>query len=159
MISRLLDFLSGREAPAPGRHVDDLEHAVAALLIEAARMDENFDAAERATIERVLAQRFDLDPQAVKVLIETAEEAVQRSTQYFPFTRQINDRLSEEERGRIIEMMWKVAYSDGVLDPHEDMLLRRIAGLIHVTDRDRGMARKRALEDLATNGKPQGDMN
>ncbi|MGE3873533.1 MAG: TerB family tellurite resistance protein [Parvibaculaceae bacterium] len=149
MISRLLDFLSGREAPVVARSPDELAHAVAALLIEAARMDENFDVSERATVGRLLAQRFDLDAQAVSALVEEAERAVRRSTQYFPFTRQINDRLSEVERVQIIEMMWKVAYSDGVLDPHEDMLLRRIAGLIHVTDRDRGLARQRALEDLA----------
>ncbi len=149
MISRLLDFLSGREAPVVAGSPDELAHAVAALLIEAARMDENFDVSERATVGRLLAQRFDLDAQAVSALVEEAERAVRRSTQYFPFTRQINDRLSEVERVQIIEMMWKVAYSDGVLDPHEDMLLRRIAGLIHVTDRDRGLARQRALEDLA----------
>ncbi len=46
-------------------------------------------------------------------------------------------------------MLWEVAYADGVLDPQEDMLLRQIAGLIHVPDRDRGEARKRALEKVA----------
>ena len=51
-----------------------------------------------------------------------------------------------EQRVGIIEMLWEVAYADGVLDPHEDMLLRQIAGLIHVPDRERGLARKRALE-------------
>jgi uncharacterized tellurite resistance protein B-like protein len=96
----------------------------------------------------LLAQRFDLEPQAVKSLVEATERIVERSTQYYSFTRRINDRLTEEERAQIIEMMWKVAYSDGVLDPHEDMLLRRIAGLIHVADRDRGLARQRALENL-----------
>ena len=151
MIDRLLDFLSGREAPAVAVSTEELEHAVAALLIEAARMDDNFDAAERTTIERLLADRFDLKPQAVKSLVDAAEQAVQRSTQYYSFTRQINDRLGEEEKVRIIEMLWKVAYSDGVLDPHEDMLLRRIAGLIHVTDLDRGLARKRALVELGHN--------
>lgn len=151
MIDRLIDFLSGRDAPVPADRKDDLAHAVAALLIEAARMDDNFDAAERTTIERLLADRFDLKPQAVKSLVETAEQAVQRSTQYYSFTRQINDRLGEEEKVRIIEMLWKVAYSDGVLDPHEDMLLRRIAGLIHVNDLDRGSARKRALAKLGHN--------
>ena len=151
MINRLLDFLSGREAPGPADRADDLAHAVAALLVEAARMDETFAAAERTTIERLLAQRFDLDAQAVKSLVETAEQTVQRSTQYYSFTRQINDHLGEEEKIRIIEMLWKVAFSDGVLDPHEDMLLRRIAGLIHVSDRDRGLARKRALAELGLN--------
>jgi uncharacterized tellurite resistance protein B-like protein len=148
MINRLLELLSGREAPALAESRDDLEQAVAALLIEAARMDENFDAAERATIERLLAEKFDMAPQAVKSLVEAAERAVKNSTQYFPFTRQINAMLSGDERVHIIEMLWKVAYSDGKLDPYEDMLLRRIAGLIHVTDRDRGLARKRALEEL-----------
>jgi uncharacterized tellurite resistance protein B-like protein len=156
MINRLLDFLNGRAAPHLAESKDDLEHAVAALLIEAARMDENFDVGERATIERLLADKFDLDPQAVTSLIEAAERTVQRSTQYFPFTRQITARLSEDERVHIIEMLWKVAYSDGTLDPHEDMLLRRIAGLIHVPDRDRGMARKRALESLAVAGRTPG---
>jgi uncharacterized tellurite resistance protein B-like protein len=157
MIDRLLDFLSGRAAPALGRSNDDLEQAVAALLIEAARMDENFDAAERATIERVLADKFDLAPQAVNALIAEGERRVEQSTQYYSFTRQINDRLSGDEKVHIIEMLWKVAYSDGKLDPHEDMLLRRIAGLIHVSDRDRGLARKRALEGLAADGKPGGN--
>ena len=148
MINRLLDFLSGRQTPVLADRADDLAQAVAALLIEAARMDESFDAAERTTIERLLAQRFDLDARAVKSLVETAEQTVQRSTQYYSFTRQINDHLGEEEKIRIIEMLWKVAYSDGVLDPHEDMLLRRIAGLIHVNDRERGLARQRALAKM-----------
>src|SRR5262249_32006713 len=101
--------------------------------------------------------RFDLEPQAVNALIADAERAVQNSTQYFPFTREICARLREEERVGIIEMMWKVVYADGVLDPYEDMLLRRIAGLIHVTDLDRGLARQRALEDLAVKSKtPRG---
>jgi uncharacterized tellurite resistance protein B-like protein len=123
--------------------------AVAALLIEAARMDDNFDAAERATIERLLAERFDLEPEAVGALVETAEQRVRDTAQYFPFTREITRRMSTEQRVKIIEMLWEVAYADGALDPHEDALLRRIAGLIHVPDRERGLARKRALEKVA----------
>ncbi len=71
------------------------------------------------------------------------------STQYFPFTHAITTQLSSEQRVGIIEMLWQVAYADGVLDPQEDMLLRQIAGLIHVPDRERGEARKRALEKVA----------
>jgi uncharacterized tellurite resistance protein B-like protein len=74
---------------------------------------------------------------------------VRDSAQYFPFTHMITTRLSTEQRVGIIEMLWEVAYADGVLDPQEDMLLRQIAGLIHVPDRDRGLARQRALEKAA----------
>jgi uncharacterized tellurite resistance protein B-like protein len=52
-------------------------------------------------------------------------------------------------------MMWEVAYADGVLDPHEDALLRRIAGLIHVSDQERGLARQRALANVK-NKEPRG---
>ncbi len=153
MIDRLLNFLSGAEAPVATTGPEDLHIAVAALLIEAARMDESFDAGERATIERLLAKRFDLTPDSVHKLVEAAQERVENSTQYFPFTREITKSLSTEQRVGIIEMLWEVAYSDGILDPQEDMLLRQIAGLIHVPDRDRGMARKRAMEKTAARGK------
>ena len=149
MIERLLTFLAGMEAPAAEPKPDELELAVAALLIEAARMDDDFDAAERATIERLLAERFDLAPEAVRALVETAEQKVRDTAQYFPFTREITKRLSTEQRVGIIEMLWEVAYADGIIDPYEDMLLRQIAGLIHVPDRERGLARKRALEKSA----------
>jgi len=157
MIDRVLDFLTGRAPPTVGGGGDDLALAVAALLIEAARMDDDFDAAERATIERLLAARFELAPAAVQALVDEAEATVRHSTQFFPFTQQICRQLDPEARVRIIEMLWEVAYADGVLDAQEDMLLRRIAGLIYVSDGERGAARKRALERLAaTKGMPGG---
>jgi uncharacterized tellurite resistance protein B-like protein len=85
----------------------------------------------------------------VRALVEEAEATVRHSTQFFPFTQQICKQLQPEARAQIIEMLWEVAYADGVLDPQEDMLLRRIAGLIYVSDGERGAARKRALAKLA----------
>ena len=152
MFDRMLGFLTGRNVPAPGGQPDELELAVAALLIEAARMDDEFNNAERTTIERLLKERFDLSPEAVASLMEAAEEAVQQSTQFYPFTREIVQRISPEDRAQILEMMWEVAYADGALDPLEDSLLRRIAGLIHVSDQERGLARQRALEKLKNRG-------
>jgi uncharacterized tellurite resistance protein B-like protein len=156
MLDRLLNFLTGAELPSAEPRPDELQLAVAALLVEAARMDDSFDAAERSTIERLLAARFDLTPEAVHTLVEAAEQRVRDSAQYFPFTHMITTRLSTEQRVGIIEMLWEVAYADGVLDPQEDMLLRQIAGLIHVPDRDRGLARQRALEKTAAARQAQG---
>src|SRR5882724_9824577 len=149
MIERVIDFLTGRAPPLLTASADALATAVAALLIEAARMDDDFNAAERAAIERLLAERFALAPAAVQALVDDAEAAVRHSTQFFPFTQQICRQLDPEARVRIIEMLWEVAYADGILDAQEDMLLRRIAGLIYVSDGERGAARKRALEKLA----------
>jgi len=149
MLDRLMNFLSGTEAPSAQAGPDELQLAVAALLVEAARMDDNFDAGERAAIERLLAARFDLSPEAVHTLVAAAEQKMSATAQYFPFTHAITTRLSSEQRVGIIEILWEVAYADGVLDPQEDALLRQIAGLIHVPDRERGEARKRALEKAA----------
>lgn len=148
MIDRLLDFLTGSAQPVPAKKAKDFELAVTALLIEAERMDDRFDASERAMIEHVLAAKFKMSPAEVQELIAAAEKAVRDATQLFPFTQKIVKTMPPDDRHHILELMWKVAYADGTLDPHEDMLLRRIAGLLHIPDRERGLARQSALEKL-----------
>lgn len=148
MLQRLLNVLNGREVPGIGAAGNDLELAVAALLVEAARMDDVFGADERSAIESLLARRFELSEDDVTSLVDKAQRNVETSAQYFPYTSRITRELECEQRAEIIEMLWRVAFADGVLDPHEDMLIRQIAGLIHVPDRERGLARQRALADL-----------
>jgi uncharacterized tellurite resistance protein B-like protein len=150
MFNQILSLLSG-DSPASARS-DQLQIAVAALMVHAARMDDTFDAAERQTIERLLAQRFALSPDAVQRLLAAAERRAEDSTQLYPFTRLAVERLDERERIQLIEMLWEVAYADGVLDPDEDALLRRVAGLLYVSDHDRGGARKRVLRRIGDQG-------
>jgi len=140
MLDRLLKFMN---APAPE------PESAAVLLVEAARMDATFDQKERATIERLLAERFSLSPDATRQLVALAEEKAEHSSQLYPFTRLAVERMDETHRIRLIEMLWEVAYADGVLDADEDALLRRVAGLIYVSDQDRGAARQRVLARLA----------
>ena len=146
MFDAILGLLTGRESSAARGGEDDLRACVAALMVEAARMDDRFDAAERAVIERLLADRFSLSAPETRALVAAAERAVAQSTQIFRFTDSVVQHVDVADRVRIIEMLWEVAYADGVLDPHEDQLVRRIAGLIHVSDRDRGLARQRVLQ-------------
>ncbi len=146
MLDRLLKILAAPD-PQPEEH-DDLQIAVAVLLVEAARMDAAFDEKERATIERLLAERFSLSADATRRLIALAESKAERSNQLYPFTRLAVERMNDEHRIRLIEMLWEVAYADGVLDADEDALLRRVAGLIYVSDQDRGAARQRVLARL-----------
>ena len=122
--------------------------AATALLVETAVMDETFDEAERATITRLIGARFALDPAAARAQVEEAEQAVDASIQLYGFTKSINDHFSPEQRVELIEMLWEVAYADGNVHDFEENLLRRIAGLIYVTDRDRGLARNKVRERL-----------
>ncbi len=145
MLRGLLEVLDGRHTPEINNSEDELKVAVAALLVEAGRMDQDFKESERKTIAALLADRFEMTAEETEALIRKADKKVDNTEQYFPFTRDINSQMSSEERIHVIEMLWSVAYADGQLDPYEDALIRQIAGLIHVTDRDRMQARKRAL--------------
>jgi uncharacterized tellurite resistance protein B-like protein len=146
MFNQILSLLSGG-APASTRP-DQLQVAVAALMVHAAAMDDTFDEAERRTIERLLGARFALQPDAVKTLLIAAERRADESSQLYPFVRAAVEKLDQAGRVQLIEMLWEVAYADGVLDPDEDALLRRIAGLLYVADYDRGEARKRVLRRM-----------
>ncbi len=146
MLDRILKLLTHGEAAAASGRLDDLQLAVAALLVEAARMDDRFDPSERAIIENLLSSRFSLSAEEAGYLLTTAERAVDRSTQLFRFTQMVAQKLSLAERVRIVEMLWEVAYADGILAPQEDALIRRIAGLVYVPDSERTAARRRVRQ-------------
>ena len=93
----------------------------------------------------MIAGRFGLGDEATRELISAGEEAVQRSNQLYAFTRVIKQGFEVEDRVEMIEMLWDVACADGEIHDYEASLVRRVAGLIHVSDRASGEARKRAL--------------
>ncbi len=136
---------SGGKSSARGG-TDEVQLAAAALLIEAAHIDDHVDPRERAVIDRILERRFKLSPAAARQLVVAAEQASERSTQLFRFARIINDRFSLEQRIELMEMLWEVVQADGTVDALEDTLLRRIGGLLYVPDRERGAARQRVLQ-------------
>lgn len=127
---------------------DELELSVAALLIEAAEIDGHLDETERAAVGRILERRFALGEAAVAELVALAERRAEHSTQLFGTMQFLNEQLSHPRRIEIIEMLWEVAYADGRLDPLEDAMVRRVAGLVDVSDHERGEARLRVLRRL-----------
>lgn len=148
MIDRLFAWLKeGGQDLSQGE--DALQLAVAALLLEAVMVvDGCFDERERATILQLLKRRFGLSDAEAQTLLTAAEARVKGSAQLFRFTSAINSGLSRERKVEVIEMLWEAAYADGVLDPLEDSLLRRVAGLIDVSDHERGAAKQRVLQRL-----------
>lgn len=145
MIDKIFGLLRGERAAIATSEPNALHVAVGALLVEAARRDDIFDAAERDAIKDLLKRRFDLSEAAATELFETAADASASSGQLFGFTNRVVKDLDEADRVHIIEMLWEVAYADGVLDPHEDAMIRRVAGLVYVSDYERGAARRRVL--------------
>ena len=150
MIDDILSWFAAGDGAATGtrRSRDELQLALAALLVEAAQSDDHLDESERTVIIRLLERRFRIAQSQALSLLEKATHAADRSVELFRFTRTINERLTPPERIELIEMLWEVAYADGVLDKYEDSLLRRIGGLIYVADPERGLARQRVMKRL-----------
>ena len=135
----------GGDGGVTGNGEDGLQVAAVALLVEAAVMDGDFDAAERQVIAGLISDRFGLDGEATEDLIAAGEEAVESSSQLYAFTRVIKQGFEVDDRVEMIEVLWDVACADGEVHDYEANLVRRVAGLIHVSDRDSGQARKRAM--------------
>ena len=133
------------EAIASDDEIDDMKLAASALLVEVAMVDRDFNPAERDRIIQFVKTKFSLEETIASQLILRAEAEVEGSVQLYGITSAIRHGLSYEDRVELIECLWKVAYADGQVDPFEDQLMRRIGELIYVTDRDRGTARKKAI--------------
>lgn len=146
MIGMFKDLLSRRDHTAdPGARI---RLAAAALLVEAASLDGHLDESERIRILKLLRDRFGLGAEDAERLFAEAVAETERSVQLVGFTRTIKDAFDYDERVRLIEMLWEVAYADGHLHDYEANLVRRIAGLVYVADQDSGAARKRAMGRL-----------
>lgn len=149
MLQRLKSFIGGADkGEAKDAAPDELHLAVAVMLVEAARMDERFDDDERAAIARLIETRLGLPVDDAEALVDTADEVAEEMGELWTFARVVKDRYSHDQRVEMIEMLWEVAYADGELHHYEANLLRRIAGLIYVSDRESGFARKRVIQRL-----------
>lgn len=154
MLDVLRSLLTGATAAAqaPAAAGDARMRAVAALLVEVARADGDYAPEERAAIDRFLAHMFGLDQGAARAARAAGEAAQAGAADLVRFTRVIKTGLDAAERVTLLEALWSVALSDGARDPHEDALLRRLAPLIAVTDRDSAEARRRVAARLGLDG-------
>ena len=122
--------------------------AAAALMVEAATMDGNFDESEADAISRITRHHFGLNEEEAASLLDAAREAQEAANHLMRFTKAVKESFPFEERVKIIEMLWEVVYADGEVHHYEANLIRRINGLLYVSDRDSGAARKRVAARL-----------
>ena len=113
---------------------------IAALLIHAAKIDENYTETEKKIIKRSLIDLFSIDPTEAEKLMNYAEKKEEESNQIVEFTKEIK-KYSMESRLKIIEVIWKIVYSDGTSDNYESNLIRRICGLLYISDKDNGIVK------------------
>jgi uncharacterized tellurite resistance protein B-like protein len=96
-------------------------------------------------MSQIAYRGFHLDPAAARTLIEHAIRQAKQDVDLFRTIRPLIAEVAPGDRIKLIEMLWDVVYADGVLHDRENALMRKIAGLLYVTDADSGAARKRVL--------------
>ena len=111
---------------------------IAALLVHAAKIDENYTEKEKKIIQKTLIELNKLSPEESEKLVGLAEKKERESNQIVEYTREIKKKPMEF-RIKIIETIWKIVYSDGTSDSYESNLIRRICGLLYISDKDNGI--------------------
>ena len=121
---------------------NDKNILIAALLVHAAKIDENYTNTEKQIIKKTMINLNKMPPARVDDLLMKAEKKEQESNQILEFTKEIK-KNPMEFRLNIIEILWKIVYSDGISDNFESNLIRRICGLLYISDKDSGIIKTR----------------
>lgn len=147
MLNILTDLFESLK-PAASRSEPDRQHtlqvATAVLLLEVVRADGVIEGAEREAVLKALKSRFALTGAELEDLFELARRKSEQSHDLYSFTARLNEHLDERERIQVFELLWSVAYANGIADAHEAHLLRRIADLLHLRHGDAIGAKLRA---------------
>jgi len=126
---------------------DDNNILIIALLIHAAKIDENYTEVEKKIITEATMEINKISFDKSKQLLEKAEKKEKESNQIVEFTREIK-KYPIEFRLKIIEIIWKIVYSDNKNDIYESNLIRRICGLLYVSDKDSGFIKEKIINQL-----------
>ena len=120
------------------------------LMIEAANSDGNIDSDEINKIKKIIINIFKEDKEEVELTLNNAIQNSNNSKSLFFYTSKINKNYSEEKKLLLIETLWEIVLSDGKLHDYETSLIRRLAGLLYISDVNSGNARKKALDKIRT---------
>ena len=149
MIKSLKEFFEVRVLSTPtddDSNTKTIEFAAAVLMFEISRADSSLDPEERKVIDEALVTHFHMSQNDADELLALAEKEVDHSISLHDFTRTINDNLSNEDKIKIVELLWRVAFADAVLDKYEEYFIRKIADLLYVSHKDYIRAKHRVLD-------------
>ena len=139
MINKIKDLITRfntKEETTEESSSNLLDNACAALLVEIAFADKDFDETEKTSLKQSLIETYAVDESDIEEIIKDAEETVSESTSLYGYTRVVNDEFEYEDKLSLLKNLWKVAYADGNLDKYEEHLIRKISDLIHISHTD-----------------------
>jgi len=149
MIDRLLNFFGIPEDEVCADVGESrIQHATAVLLVEIARADQERLVIEHEAMIESLQKSFSLSAGEAEDVLSRAETAAENSVSLHEFTRILHTELSYAEKGKIIEMLWRIALADSVLDKYEDYMIGKIAELLYVVRGDVMRLKSKVYESL-----------
>ena len=119
-------------------NLNDKNLLIIALLIHAAKIDENYTENEKEIVRKVIMDLNKVNSNQADELLKLAEKKEEESNQIIEFTKEIK-KYPIEFKLKIVEIIWKIVYSDGTNDDYESNLIRRICGLLYISDKDNGI--------------------
>ncbi len=145
MINLLKNILSNQNSKEEKEDNKSLE-LLCGLMIEAAYTDGQIDEIEENNIKSSLTNIFAEDPKDVDLVLDQAIKNKNNSKSLYHYTSFINKNFTDEKKLLLIEALWKIVSSDGEIHDYESNLIRRLAGLLYISDVSSGNARKKALD-------------
>ena len=145
MLSLLKNILNNQNSQENNNNNRDLE-LLCGLMIEAAYTDGNIDLSELNKIKLSLINIFSEDPKEVSLVLEKAQQNKNNSKSLHYYTSFINKNFDDKKKILLIEVLWEIVLSDGEVHDFESNLIRRLAGLLYISDVDSGNAKIRALD-------------
>jgi uncharacterized tellurite resistance protein B-like protein len=133
MIDSISNFFRNQMTPTGDSETASehrLQVATCALLLETAHADEDFSADEQDMVRNLVRNEFQLTSDETDELIALADKERQQSTDLYQFTRLIADNYTRSQKLVVLESLWRVVYSDGQLEAHEDALMHKLAKLL-----------------------------
>ena len=145
MINLLKNILNSQDSDQEKEDNKNLE-LLCGLMIEAAYTDGRIDESELQNIKSSLINVFGEEPNNVELVLDAAIKNKNNAKSLHYYTSFINKNFSEENKLILIEVLWKIVLSDGEVHDYESNLIRRLAGLLYISDVKSGNAKKRALD-------------
>ena len=145
MINLLKNILNNNNSIEDNNNDKNLE-LLCGLMIEAAYTDGQVDKTELYKIKSSLISIFGEDPEEVDLVLEKAEKNKNNSKSLHHYTSYINKNFDDKKKLLLIEALWEIVLSDGEIHDFESNLIRRLSGLLYISDVNSGNARKRALD-------------
>ena len=124
-----------------------IEEAVVVLLLRAANIDGKKDEQEIEAIKRLIIQQFNYDEEKADMLITSASEKEESSADLFEWSKIINDNYDLDSKKIVFSMMCEIICADGLIDPFESNLIRRLSGLLYISDKDAGAIKKKVINN------------